>query len=175
MSYNSHAKDIFIITGASRGLGRAIASELAGTETVIVLINRANAKAAVNEMRQKGAQVYTLSCDLSRVEKVTRLADVILKKVALRQARSLTLINCAGIITPIGFAGEVNAQEALKNLHVNAVSPILLSHGFLNISKRFKGVRLIVNISTGAAKRPIAGWGLYCSAKAAPYNRIPRH
>jgi benzil reductase ((S)-benzoin forming) len=160
-------KHIFIMTGASRGLGRALAEKLAGPDSVLFLISRGDMKPALKEFKNRGCQAHAFRFDLAKANQLEALVTKIFKTIDMKSARSITLINNAGMITPVGLAGNVDMGEAIKNLEVNAVAPIVLSHGFIRMIRRFKGRKLIVNISTGAARRPIEGWSLYCSAKAA--------
>jgi benzil reductase ((S)-benzoin forming) len=159
-------KNIFIITGASRGLGLAIARQLADEHAVLVLISRSAMKEQLKELKSRGAQVRALSADLLKVEKIEALSEKVFTKIDLRRAASITLINNAGMITPVGRVGELKSAEAIENLKLNFISPLILANCFLKLSGRFKGPRIIVNISSGAGKRPIEGWSLYCSAKA---------
>jgi len=84
-----------------------------------------------------------------------------LKDWALYKASVDILINNAGILSPITLAGNYNVKNAADNIKVNCLAPIVLSSIFIEKTKDFSGKKMIVNISSGAAKIPIKGWSLY--------------
>jgi benzil reductase ((S)-benzoin forming) len=55
--------------------------------------------------------------------------------------------------------------EIERNLAVNLVAPMLLMRLFLGATEHVK-LRRVINISSGAGRRPIFGWSAYCAAKA---------
>jgi benzil reductase ((S)-benzoin forming) len=60
----------------------------------------------------------------------------------------------------------VPADALERNLVVNLVAPMLLMRRFLRMTEGIAMLRRIINISSGAGRRPIAGWSGYCAAKA---------
>ena len=76
------------------------------------------------------------------------------------------LINNAGVIAPVGPLERADAGEIERNLAVNLVAPMLLMRRFLRATASRSPLRRIINISSGAGRRPIFGWGAYCAAKA---------
>jgi len=70
------------------------------------------------------------------------------------------------VVEPVGPLERVDAAELARNLTVNLLAPMLLMRRFLRATEGVALLRRIVNISSGAARRPIAGWGAYCAAKA---------
>jgi NAD(P)-dependent dehydrogenase (short-subunit alcohol dehydrogenase family) len=75
------------------------------------------------------------------------------------------LINNAGIITPIGALHETDSAEWARNLHVNLAGAAAVTHAVLpEMLAAKRGT--IINISSGAAHRPLPGWSAYCAAKA---------
>jgi benzil reductase ((S)-benzoin forming) len=67
----------------------------------------------------------------------------------------------------VGTFDQIGAAETANNLMVNVVAPMILAGLFANATRHLAKQRLVVNISSGAAKRAIAGWSAYCAAKAA--------
>jgi benzil reductase ((S)-benzoin forming) len=61
---------------------------------------------------------------------------------------------------------RADATDLERNIFVNLVAPMLLMRRFLRATEGVALLRRIVNISSGAARRPIAGWSAYCAAKA---------
>jgi NAD(P)-dependent dehydrogenase (short-subunit alcohol dehydrogenase family) len=75
------------------------------------------------------------------------------------------LINNAGIIEPLSVSGSADVDRWRYNLEVNVFGPfVLLHHAAAELRKR-RG--RVVNVSSGAANRPIHAAGAYCAAKAA--------
>ncbi len=80
----------------------------------------------------------------------------------------VVLINNAGWIGQVGYIGELAIEEYQKLLQINVLAPAFLMNEYV---RRYKGAlhqeRLVVNISSGAAKKVIDGWAGYASSKAA--------
>ena len=61
----------------------------------------------------------------------------------------------------------LNAGEMMHLLNLNLIAAMTFTAQFLAVTKGFAGARRVLNISSGAARRPIAGWAAYCTSKAA--------
>ncbi len=150
----------FIITGASKGFGLAIAHRLASApDNRIVGIARTRPDLDL-------ANVTWIEFDLSAVASIPGLVQQIHERLSIQQSDSVFLINNAGVVTPVGPAVEIDSVEMIKTINVNAVAPVILSIEFLKRRAKCSGRFGIVNLSTGAAKNPYAGWSSYCSSKA---------
>ena len=82
-------------------------------------------------------------------------------------AGSLTLINNAGVLGDIGYVGEQTNEHYQFVFDVNLTVPAMLMNTFLSAYSGRPVPRTILNISSGAAQRPVDGWGAYCASKAA--------
>lgn len=133
-----------LITGASGGIGGAIAHELAGRGARLLLVNRNRPRleAFAATLRQGGAEVMTLIGDLAEPGEVARLAAQ-----ALGQAGHIDiLINCAGVQT-FGFAAGEVATDTTALFQVNTIAPITLINALLpHMLQRGKGQ--IVNLGS---------------------------
>lgn len=148
----------YIITGASRGLGRALAETiLRQPDTWVVGVSR---HATIMHARYRH-QPLDLS-DIAAVE--NNLHQVFPQWPA---AASLTLINNAGVLGEIGYLGELPNEHFTFVLDVNVVAPAMLMNTFLRAYQHLTIPRQILNISSGAARRPVDGWGAYGASKAA--------
>lgn len=147
--------DIYIITGASKGIGFELLKQLEAKGKKVIGIARTSPEGAENFVSVDLAE----TTDLDKV-----LTGVIDKNIA--EASSFTLINNAGTVEPIGLIGEVDPSEMTKALTVNLTAPMILSNGFIARLKDFEGKKRVVNISSGAGRNPYEGWGTYCSTKA---------
>jgi benzil reductase ((S)-benzoin forming) len=149
----------YLITGASQGLGRALAEAiLERSDTHVVGISR---HATIEHLRYQHQPL-----DLSDIEAVEHNLTKIFS--ARPDAQSLTLINNAGTLGEIGYIGELPNEHFQFVFDINVVAPAMLMNTFLSSYGNMTNIpRTILNISSGAAHRPVDGWSAYCASKAA--------
>jgi benzil reductase ((S)-benzoin forming) len=151
--------NLYIVTGASRGLGLALSSALAADASVrLVGISRAGLPATLSAWRD-------LRADLGTDEGQEAAAAAIAAALGAQTWLRAVLINNAGIIEPFGVAGQVDAAALRRSIAVNLTAPIVLMNAFLAGSAAVP-IRSVVNISSGSGRRPVAGSGAYCTGKA---------
>lgn len=148
-----------VITGAGRGIGRAIALRLAGDGSHLILQGR-NKKAldetCVN-VTEKGGTAEGVIAELSRVEDIDAL-------VSIAGGEPLhVLVNNAGIACVKPFE-EVSLDEWRESLAVNVTAPFLLVRGLVPFMERGA---VIVNILSIAARTGFPGWSVYSMCKFA--------
>ena len=148
--------NIYIITGASKGIGFELAKQISSKGHFVIGIAR-----TISILDG----VKFITADLFETEKLTALMDEIIA-VSPREAVSFTLINNAGMVDPIGLIGAINAEDITKAVALNLTAPMILSNTFIEDLKNFKGVKRVVNISSGAGRNAYEGWGTYCTTKA---------
>ncbi|GAB3201876.1 benzil reductase ((S)-benzoin forming) [Pontibacter aydingkolensis] len=149
----------YIITGASKGIGKAIAEELLKDEN-----NHVVGVSRTNSIKHPNYRYQPL--DFSDIEAVEHN----LQKVFLpyKDADRLVLINNAGVLGDIGYVGEGMPNERFEFVFdVNVIVPAMLMNTFLEAYRQVSCEKVIVNISSGAGKYPIDGWAGYCASKAA--------
>lgn len=149
----------YIITGASKGIGKAIAEELLKDEN-----NRVIGVSRTNSIEHPNYRYQPL--DFSDIPAVEHN----LQKVFLpcKDADKLVLINNAGVLGDIGYVGEDMPNERFEFVFdINVIVPAMLMNTFLQVYRQNPASKLIVNISSGAGKYPIDGWASYCASKAA--------
>lgn len=148
-----------VVTGASRGIGRAIAVRLASAGRELVLHGRDAAALAVTAatVEARGAAVREVTGDLTVAADVDRLLDV----AAADAVR--VLVNNAGsaVVKPLA---EVGLEEWERSLALNVTAPFLLVRGLL---PRLAAGSSVVNLLSVAARRGFPGWSAYCAAKFA--------
>jgi len=148
-----------LVTGASRGIGRAVAERLAEPGREILLHGRdTNALAEVrDEVVRRGAGARVHTADLAIAEEVLGLA------AAAGGGPLHALVNNAGgaVVKPVA---EISLAEWEESLAVNLTAPFLLVQALL---PRLAAGGAVVNLLSIAARRPFAGWSAYCAAKAA--------
>ena len=150
--------DLYIVTGTTKGLGAALARQIAadGTSELIALA-RTGAAAA--------GRSTTIAVDVADLAALDRACDRLDAAIAGKAYAKAVLINNAGVVGPVGPLEAVDPEELARNLAVNLTAPMLLMRRFLRATAHVP-LRRIVNISSGAARRPIFGWSAYCAAKA---------
>jgi sepiapterin reductase len=163
---------IAILTGASRGIGAAMARGLAKPGTRLITLARREDPELAAYARSQDAQLEQLSVDLSDLNAVEAAAQRICASLP-RDASRYLLINNAGTVHPIAGTDALvdgAAITAAFNLNVSAV--MLLTARFLAAVEDLKADRRVLNISSGAGRNP--GWGVYCATKAAldMYSRV---
>jgi NAD(P)-dependent dehydrogenase (short-subunit alcohol dehydrogenase family) len=148
-----------LVTGASGGLGRAVALRLAGEGARLLLVaRREDALAALAEtLRASGAQAEIFACDLAQPEAI---ADLVARIKACASRVDL-LVNNAGKeqMTPLQATSPKALQELIQ---VNLVSALLMSRHVLGLLKEGSS---IVNMSSTAALSGAAGMSVYAAAK----------
>ena len=149
----------YLITGASRGIGRAIAEELAAPDVTLLLHGRDTVALAetCKAVETKCARVVRLVQDLASQKGVYNLIDEV-------GAEPINLlVNNAGIAIVKPFC-EITTLEWDQTLGVNVTAPFLLTQHF---APRMPPASAIVNILSVAAKTGYAGWSAYCMSKFA--------
>ncbi|MCC3157288.1 SDR family NAD(P)-dependent oxidoreductase [Hymenobacter sp. 15J16-1T3B] len=148
----------YIITGASRGLGRALAEEVLKQPDAHVLgVSR---HATIEHPRYQHQPL-----DLSDIVAVQNNLYKLFP--ARPDASSLTLVNNAGVMGEISYAGELPNEHYEFVFDVNVIAPAMLMNTFLSAYGGLACPRTVLNISSGAGQRPVDGWGAYCASKAA--------
>jgi 3-oxoacyl-[acyl-carrier protein] reductase len=154
---------VIIVTGASRGIGAAAGVALAREDATVVLTARDGALTAevARGIVASGGRASASSCDVSNYASVAAL----IAETADRFGRIDALINNAGIIEPIASLAESDPAEWARNIEINLIGAY---HPIRAVLPRMiaAGGGTIVNVSSGAAMRPLEGWSAYCTGKA---------
>ena len=77
------------------------------------------------------------------------------------------LVHNSGMLTPIGFAGEVDPAAYRRNVLLNSAAPQILGDAFLRAWSRSEAEGVVLMISSGAGSTAYQGWSSYCAGKAA--------
>ena len=150
--------NLFLVTGTSKGLGAALRDELAqDAGNVVICFSRApsNADAPIN-----------IHVDLADIASIAPAFSTCESMIASRQWQLAVLINNAGVVGPVDNFDRLDPLAIANNINVNLVAPMVLQGLFASATRSCAKQRLVVNISSGAARRAIAGWTVYCAAKA---------
>lgn len=152
-----------ILTGASRGVGEGIIRSLKNENIEIFAIAR-NSSTLSEDLFNN---LSFFSFDLNNIDKIDSLMNNIFSKIILKEEDEIYLINNAGIIAPSVPTTKLVPEELTHHFNVNTLAPMLICSNFIHHTENFKGVKRILNISSGAAVSPIYGWGPYSASKSA--------
>lgn len=152
-----------LITGASKGLGFAIADELAkeGADVSICARGRDDLDAAAEALRQHGVSVVATSADATLSDDVAR----VVAETVSQLGRVDILVNNAGT-GKFGVGIELTDEEWLSCLDTNLLSAVRFTRAVVPHMRQQGGGR-IINMSTVSARTPIGGLVDYNAAKAA--------
>ena len=162
-------KNLYIITGASSGLGSSFVEELNNINNDLILIARNKFKLSniksIHESKDRSIDIYSI--DLSNKESYEKLNEIF-NNLKWSNYSKVVLINNASTILPISHLNETDNNQIYNLIHLNLISCILASQLFMNYCKiNNLENSFIINISSGVSLKPIEGWGLYCISKAA--------
>ena len=150
--------NLAIITGTTKGIGAALREVLAkDSNNIVVTLSRAPATTA---------SPFNVTLDVSDLGAIEPAFASVVARLGDQRFDRAVLINNAGVVSPVGAFDQIGATETGHNFMVNVAAPMVLSRQFALATRQFAAQRLIVNISSGAAKRAVAGWSAYCAAKA---------
>lgn len=152
--------NLYIVTGTTRGLGLALAERIAAdADNELITLTRAPDAPVPGGAR--------LECDLADARAVEHAFDRIEQRIRGKRYDKAVLINNAGVVGPVAPLEACDGAALERNIAVNVVAPLLLMRRFLAALEGNALVLRIINISSGAGRRPIFGWAAYCTAKAA--------
>jgi NAD(P)-dependent dehydrogenase (short-subunit alcohol dehydrogenase family) len=159
---DNSACPVAIVTGASRGLGRALAAQLIQRGERILTIQRKPDPT----LDDGGARVEQWGCDLSDPVPVAHRLAQWIAALPPKSVRSLTLINNAAGLSRLADLGDIDGVELARALRVGLEAPMLLSAAFLRASAHLGVPRRLLHVSSGLGRRAMAGSAVYNAAKA---------
>lgn len=142
----------YIITGISRGIGKALAEHFLSKNHFVIGIGRSHSIEHENFHFQK--------LDLLDAGAISDL------QLPVIESDEIILINNAGIIGEIERISSMEKDCIAEIMQVNVIAPIQLTRKLSKICTKNQQFT-VVNISSGAGKRPIPSWAGYCASKAA--------
>ena len=151
---------VALITGASQGLGKALALAYAEAGAKIVVNSRSEGsiKPVAEEAEGKGAEVLSVAADVSGGEDVRRLVD----EAVGRFGRIDILVNNAGVLGPRVPIEEFPEDEWRKVIDANLTGPYLVAKAA--IPHMPEGAS-IINLVSGVSVEGRAEWGAYSVSK----------
>uniref|UniRef100_A0A8C9AA54 Sepiapterin reductase n=1 Tax=Prolemur simus TaxID=1328070 RepID=A0A8C9AA54_PROSS len=168
---------VCVLTGASRGFGRALAPLLAALLSPgSVLVVSARSDEALRQLETElsagrpGLRVVRVPADLGAEAGLQQLLGALRELPKPEGLQRLLLINNAGTLGDVskGFVDLGDPTEVNKYWALNLTSTLCLTSSILKAFPERPGfIRTVVNISSLCALQPFKGWALYCAGKAA--------
>lgn len=169
---SAHApQPLTILTGASRGLGLALARRLLQPGRVLLCLSRQVHDGLAHEAQAAGTHLEQWSQDLCDSGDASARLERWLHSLHTPALASATLINNAGWMPSIGPLDDCPADELARTLRVGLEAPMALTGAFLRatrawVAQGWDGPRQVLNVSSGLGRRAMAGQAPYCAAKA---------
>lgn len=159
-----YSPKVALVTGAGRGIGEAVALELArqGLKVALVARSQAELDRVAARITEAGGTARSYPFDLSNVAGIEKLAGQIEKELGPVDI----VINNAAIAGPFGAGWEVDPEAWTQAIEVNVVAPFRLTRAALPHMLENDWGR-VVNISSGAATFPMGRGGAYSTSKVA--------
>src|SRR5215207_230101 len=157
------AGKVAIVTGGSRGIGAAAGAALADAGAAVVLVARNGSAASrvADAIVAQGGRAAGNACDVADYASV----EAAVAETERRFGPPDILVNNAGVIEPIGPLAQSDPAAWRRNIDINLVGAYHALRAVLPYMLD-RGGGAIVNLSSGAAHRPLEGWSAYCAAKA---------
>jgi benzil reductase ((S)-benzoin forming) len=151
-------QSLYIITGTSRGLGKALAAAAEAVPSAhVITLSREPASAS---------RPNHYGVDLADAAALASTCTAVAAALAGQSWRRAVLINNAGVVAPVMPLARADRDALARNIAVNLSAPMLLMQWFAATIAVGAQHASIINISSGAGRRPIAGWAAYCATKA---------
>ena len=162
-----NSRHLTILTGASRGLGRAMAEQiLARPGQRLLCISRRADEPLAALAREAGTELEQWQLDLADPVPAAAKLAAWLQGLDARAFESATLINNAGTVGRTAPLAQAVAQDLSQALRVGLEAPLLLSSAFLAATRGWRAERKVLNISSGLGRNAMASQAPYCAAKA---------
>jgi benzil reductase ((S)-benzoin forming) len=155
-----------IITGASRGMGLALAQQLLRPGNTLLCISRHTSDALAQQASAQAVPLTQWTADLSDAAPVAQQLRAWLAPQSTAFG-SVTLVNNAGVVPAIAPLSDVPASEITRALRVGVEAPMLLTSAFLHATTQWRMPKKVLNISSGLGRRAMASQAGYCAAKSA--------
>jgi 3-oxoacyl-[acyl-carrier protein] reductase len=160
----SLAGEVALLTGAGKGIGRALATAvaMAGARVALVARTGADIESLAHEIAQKGGEALAVAADVSDPAAVRGVVD----KVKASFGETTLLINNAGVSGTYGPIDVISTEAWWTAMAVNLLGPLLFMHEVLPAMRANRRGR-IINVVSNAALVPIPNLTAYAVSKAA--------
>ncbi len=162
MAHESLAGKVVLVTGAGRGIGRAIAERFAASGSVVAVndIDESPALEVVAAINDRGGSAISAIADVSNSEQVNAAVSAIMAEFG----RIDVVVNNAGIVSPMLHFFEADESWWRRIIDVNLTGHFLVSQPAARIMAR-QGGGCIINMSSGGATRAHRAFSAYDASK----------
>jgi 3-oxoacyl-[acyl-carrier protein] reductase len=159
---------VAVVTGGSRGIGRAIAERLAEDGALVCVNYRGNAEAAaeaVNEIKAAGGEAFSLQADVGSIEQIGRFFEALDAELTARRGdrRFDILVNNAGVAL-VGTTAAATEADFDRLFAVNVKGPFFATQHAI---PRLRDGGRVINLSSNLSRRPMPQATAYSMTKAA--------
>ena len=160
--HNQNPHKLAVITGASKGLGKALAFELAyqGYDLALGARSLSELELIRDELNKNGRNILIHPLDVASPDSIRSFHAYVHENAGAADV----LINNAGLGYMKSLA-KITAQEITTTFNVNVIGTLLTTQAFLEDIKQTKGH--ILNIASDVGRRPVGGISTYVAAKHA--------
>lgn len=149
---------LMIITGGSRGLGKAVCTRYRSSGWGIL------------EFSRTADAPWSVQIDLSNPEKAEQVFAQRFQRLSKQRIEEVLAISNAASLQPIRSIRNIQAAEIRTSTDLNVSTALVF---FSQVLKHFQGSKLrMASITSGASRHGYAGWSLYCAGKAAMDNAV---
>jgi len=164
---DNFTKRNILITGATHGLGLALANSLISTGANIAICARTEAEISslvesLNQIKDSTQTIIGFKANVCNEEEVHEMYCKINERIGSID----TLVSNAGIVGPIGKFLEVDHKEWVNNVDVNFLGSVILIRKFLP-DMLIKRHGKVIQLSGGGASNPLFGMSAYAASKSA--------
>lgn len=156
---------LVILSGPTSGLGRALFDQLMSQAYPTVFLGRDLAR--IHGLTKTSSEpVEFIEVDLGEGGLEGAL-DSLRRIMQSLNVGPMVFVSNASIIEPIGQATGLELAGLEHALRINCLAPLMIANALAEIAHMQHRPLLIIDVSSGAAFRPIRGWQAYCTSKAA--------
>lgn len=159
-------KHLYILTGASRGMGLAMAQQLLHTDNHLLCISRQSNDALAAQAQSAHTELTQWQQDLAEPALAAVRLGTWLATQSTALWTSVTLVNNAGVIAATVPLNATEPEHLAQALRVGLEAPLLLTAAFLRATDSWTTQRRVLNISSGLGRRAMASQAAYGAAKA---------
>ena len=157
---------VAVITGASRGMGLAMAQQLLDAGWHLLCIARKPDASLEARATASGGSCVQWALDLAEPAPAAARLSAWLQSRDAEPIGEVVLINNAAVVGRIAPLRDIAPADLADAMRINLEAPLLLTAAFLQATEGWKARRKVLNISSGLGRRAMAASAAYCAAKA---------
>ena len=119
--------NILIITGGSKGIGKAIAQKYNSENFTVFSISRS---------KTSEVNYQQITADLSNTSEAVKAIQRVFSNLETEKVTSITLLNNAGSLGEIHTVGNLDSEKIQQTIQLNTTTPLVLSNEFIKLTKK---------------------------------------